>query len=248
MRRVLTFESTCFDARRVGPLAAGQSLTFMTGALPDDEQEGPSVTDVAEAAVLRWSLTKHATARSLICHHLGLPESAKHCFSVTSPVLPRGCTRPGDIDWLSADVTRPELAVVAECKRVKVAARSDGSDHVNKIESLGRGVRQANALVSYGLHRTFLIIIIVVDGRSRTENNVVFRGMNEETFQRVYEFPDRDALNDDVGVAYIEVVQPSKRHVDSMAQIGICVDRQAKPREQAASMTNRVREVLSRPE
>lgn len=246
MKRTLRFQSTCIDVKTVGSLSAGGSIEFMTGELPEGEAAGPSVSAVDEAGLLRWVFSRHPSPRQLICHHLGMPLASEHRFSVTSPVLPLGCTKPGDVDWICADPAHPQLAVAAECKRVKVVACRDGSDHINKIKSLGDGVRQANALAEHGFHRTFLAILIVVDGRDRTQNNVVSRGMTDSTFRSIYDFPHRESLSDEVGVVYIEVVQPSLRHVDSMVQIGVCVDRPAKPRDQTASMTKRIRDLFTR--
>ena len=76
-----------------------------------------------------------------------------------------------DLPW----ILLPDLAVTAECKRLKVLARRNGTDHENRIEALGRGVAQVNALSNLGIHRTFLVVILLVDGRNRTENNVLFR-------------------------------------------------------------------------
>jgi hypothetical protein len=187
----------------------------------------------------------HATPRELIGQHLGLPDRGRHFFSVTRPVIPPRCSKPGDVDWLCVDPEQPHPAMAAECKRVKVVALRDGSDHVNKIVSLGDGTK-ANSLASLGFHRTFLVVLIVVDERARTEHNVVSRGMAETTFHRIYDFPQRDSLNAEVGVVYIEVVQPSLRSVNIMAQIGVCVDQQAKPREQATELTNLIRDLLRR--
>jgi hypothetical protein len=246
MRRTLTFHRITFDVQRVGPGTFPGTLSFFTQE-SDGTELAPSVRDVHEGAIVKW-LLGHQQCRWLICSQLGLPATVVHRVCVTEPVLEKRNTKPGDIDWLCGDPERPDLALAAECKRVKVLARKEGEDHVNKIESLRDGVVQVNALAGLGIHHTFLVILLVVDGRVRTENNVVFRGVADAKFRDIYDFPLRDKLADEVGLVFIEIVQPSARSINGMGSVGICVDRPAKPREQTTTMTNRIRAVLNRPE
>lgn len=246
VRRILTFESVCTDKRIVRGADLAGAVSFLDGSIPAGETLGGSVSSVPEASLLQWILSQHPTHRDLINSHLRMPSTALHRFSITRPLLPPTNSKPGDVDWLVVDPRRPHETVVAECKRVKVIAtgQDEGQERINKIESLGEGVLQANSLADHGFHRTFLVFLVVVDGRTRTLNNVVSRGMSQTTFDRVYDFPWRDRLKDDVGVMYLEVVQPTLRDVDWLAQVGVCVDRQARPREQSTQATNRVRELL----
>jgi hypothetical protein len=127
---------------------------------------------------------------------------------------------------------------------VKAIAIDTEKEKVNKIDSIGDGVIQANALHNLGFHRTYLLILVVIDGRNKTDYNVLCRGLSNITFERVYDFPLRDKLNEDVGVIFIEISQPTGKSIDSMARVGICIDKEAKRLEQPLNLTNRIDRLL----
>lgn len=186
--------------------------------------------------------------RNLIYAQANLDPGSIDRLEVRRPVIENVNRKPGDVDWLCVAPTKPHLAVAVECKRVKVRAAGLDDDHENKIRDLGRGVPQANGLADMGFHRSFLMIIILADGRARRELGQMFRGPTTQTFTRIYVFPERERLNDDVGIIFVEVVQPTGRSIGEMAYVGVCVERPARPRDQSVRLTERVREALRAPE
>jgi len=240
----LQFRSVCFDTQILRAGSPPDRIPFLTGdAEPGDAES--SVVTIAEKELVRWLFARKCS-NALMCTELKIAEGAQLHFSVEEPVLERRNLKPGDIDFLAVHTERPHEAIAAEFKRVKVTALDEHRERTNKVEGLGRGVSQANALADLGFHKCYLVVVIQVDGRTRTGLNVLSRGVNPQTMRQVYEFPLREGLTDDVGVAFVEVVQPSPRAYSRMAKIGICVDRRARPREQRQDITNRVRALLRR--
>jgi len=60
------------------------------------------------------------------------------------------------------------------------------------------------------------------------------------TFRRIVEFPGRDNLKPEVGIVFVEVVQPSGISIDERVTFRVCVHQPAKPRQQTTAETNRV--------
>lgn len=95
-----------------------------------------------------------------------------------------------------------------------------------------------------GFHRSYLMVVVQSDGRTRSEMSQMFRGAKDATFRLIYDFPQRESLSDDVGVVFVEIVQPTSRAIGEMAYVGVCVDKQARPRDQSNSLTVRVIDYL----
>jgi hypothetical protein len=58
------------------------------------------------------------------------------------------------------------------------------------------------------------------------------------------QFPGRAELHDDVGILFIEIVQPSRLSIDRQATVRVCVYRRAERRDQHDAVTNRIREIM----
>jgi hypothetical protein len=58
------------------------------------------------------------------------------------------------------------------------------------------------------------------------------------------EFPGRAELHQDVGIVFIEIVQPSRLSIDKQATVRVCVYRRAELREQRDAVTNRIAEIV----
>jgi hypothetical protein len=153
--------------------------------------------------------------------------------------------KPGDIDVLICQACRADTAIGLQCKRVKVEALDQETDKVNKLPDVSRAVRQANLQrLNFGFHKNYLVVIIETYGALRTESNVAFRGPTSTTFKEIYEFPQRESLHDDVGVLFIKVTQPTSKSFRRMYELGVCLDKQARPLEQTPHLTNRIKELI----
>ncbi|MFO1076690.1 MAG: hypothetical protein U1E73_03080 [Planctomycetota bacterium] len=239
MRKVLEFEGVLTHVP-VSRFADG-SLTFFGD---DCTADAPSVSEIHESPILAWILGQGAV-RSLLTRKMCVDSQSQDFLGIAGPVIEKPTAVPGDVDWLAIPPGHPEVSIAVECKRVKVVPTANGRDRVNKIPSLGRGVVQANGLAGLGFHRCFLMVIVEADGRTRTEFGHPFRGATHETFRQIYDFPQRESLHEDVGVVFVEVVQPSGRSIDELAYVAVCVDRDAKPREQSPRVTSRIRSLLT---
>src|SRR5205085_790051 len=156
------------------------------------------------------------------------------------PVIADPSKKPGDIDLLICDGRRPHQTIAIQCKRVKIRS----NQRMNKLGNITDAVLQANRQREMGFHRNYLAVLVITDGRSRTENNVVFRGPTAETFGRIYDFTHNQSLHSDVGLIFIELTQPTGKNFREMYDVGICLDKEARPLSQSAALTNRIRELM----
>lgn len=178
--------------------------------------------------------------RDLILSELGADANSFIKCGVTQPVIAEPSKKPGDIDLLICDGGRPHETIAIQCKRVKIRA----NQRMNKLGNITDAVLQVNRQREMGFHRNYLAILVITDGRSRTENNVVFRGPTIESFSRIYDFTRNQPLHNDVGLIFIEITQPTGKSFRRMYDIGVCIDKEARPLTQSATLTNRIRELM----
>jgi len=192
-----------------------------------------------EQSILKW-LFSRSELKEMIFEELSVKQNACHKLEVVDPIIENPRKKPGDIDVLICEQKSPHEAIALECKRVKVIADDTGRDKVNKIDAIGNGVIQANAVMNLGFHNTCLAVLTVVDGRLRKEYNTLFRGSTDETFKRVYEFPQRNKLHKDIGIMFLELIQPTGKDITRMAAVAVAVDRRPMPRKQPVSLNNKI--------
>jgi len=237
MKKYLIFRYVAFDTRTISP---GPHWTnFFTD---DDRPSINNVTTTGEEEIIRWVL--RSPAKGLFLSELRIASSPFTAYSIKKPLIDNPQKKPGDIDLLVCDPLAPNLATAFQCKRVKVVAEGPDQDKVNKLEKLGDAVDQANGTRDLGFHRTYLIVLIGVDGRGRRPIPVHERVAGRGAFRRVYDFPQRGSLHEDVGVVFIEISQPTGSSIDDTAIVAISVDHEAACLEQSAKMTERVKELM----
>ena len=162
----------------------------------------------------------------------------------------------GDLDLILCPRLSPHLALALECKRVKVESVNAGQDKINKLQDVEGGVHQANKLYKgpFAFYQTYLCIITEVEASAQDENipnrrirsyTTPVRGDTKRTtFRQIVEFPGRDDLHNEIGMFFIELVQPSRLSIEKRASVAVCVYRNAEKRDQLASVTNRVMEIM----
>ncbi|MGH9872911.1 MAG: hypothetical protein ACRD9S_10650 [Pyrinomonadaceae bacterium] len=201
-----------------------------------------AVTAVKETSIVRYLFS--SCAKRLILNELQLEDDSSIHYEVRAPVVSPG-GRPGDIDVLICQPSHADTAIGLQCKRVKVEALDQGTDKINKLPDVSVAVRQANLQrQNFGFHKNYLVVIIETYGPSRTQSNVAFRGPTSNTFKEIYEFPQRETLHDDVGVLFIQLTQPTGKSFRRMYELGVCLDKQARPLEQTSNLTNRIKELI----
>lgn len=178
-----------------------------------------SVADLSEAELVGW-LMRNRTAKGLILSELGLSANAICVQQARYPFIKDQNQKPGDIDLLVCDALKPQCAVVVEFKKIKARFSRD-NETINKLKALGRVVSQVEGLSRLGFHRTYLGIIVVVDGREKDELSFAHRGVSLDTTGRILEIADGIAPPLGVGVLYIEVVQAINKHIDEAGMVGV---------------------------
>ena len=243
MKKLLAFTTVAFDTvdfQAGTTIHAGQNFELYRDHIDCDDDD---VTKQEEEQILRWILS--SSAREFFFQELGIKPNPFVALSVRHPVIEHGHFKPGDIDILICDQDRADQAIGIQCKRVKVRALSDEVDDCNKIPDITGGIKQVNLQREHlGFHRNYLMIVIETNGRSRSSNNVLFRGPSRESFKEIYDFPRRESLHPDVGIVFVKVTQPTGKSFQRMADIGICVDQDAARLEQTAQLTNRIADYM----
>jgi hypothetical protein len=253
--KLLEFKCTFVDSLK---FAAGTTIRAGESFILHSEDPGmndESATERDEKRIVKWLLHEQPSAAQLILQELGMPLNSFVAREVTEPFTQPN-KKPGDIDALICAPNKANQTMVIECKKVSVVAQNTRQDIVHKVEKIGKGVSQVNALRELGFHETYLAVITVVDGRERVGYNVLSRGIGDsthdthlgtrtqKTLKRIYEFPRREDLHDDVGIMFIEVIQPTGKSLDEKFGVCICVDKRATPQEQSDTRTNQVREYI----
>lgn len=168
-----------------------------------------------------------------------------HGLSVADPIIQDRNKKPGDIDILLCSPEHAEQAIAIEMKRVKVSLTDDGSQKVNQLNELDEGIPQANGLQSLGFWKSYLMPIVVVDARAKKSPNTLLKYEVQDETRRIYEVPLQPALHHDVGVAYVEIVQPTGRSYNEQVVVGICIDKPACELQQPFDLTKRISTWLS---
>lgn len=238
MRIPVKLRSVAFDTGTVRP--AMTSLQFFQ----DDPVTNADVaSDIPEPDIVQW-LIKDSRTRSPLLEELSLPGTAQAYAGVRSPFTSPN-KKPGDIDLLACELDKPDQAVVVECKRVKVRA-SGGAERINRLDALGGADAQARELFGLGFCRTYLRVIVVVDGRANEDNNFLFRGVSNLSYRRIIEFAGGVTLPEEVGILYAEIAQPVQRSVADAAVFSLAVAKEARPRPQTELLTARVHNFVRR--
>lgn len=240
MKRMLEFRTIAYDSNHILPGVSSYSY-FEDNVIQTEE----SVTTNPESAIVRWLFYNELIRCAIIEAFVGSVNDNVFGLEVKQPLITEPRKKPGDIDILLCDKHMPNKAVAIECKRVKVVVQQDGKQKVNKIQEIGVGITQANGLQSMGFHQSYLLLIVVVDARLKmAEGNIFFKYENQKETSAVYEVPMDASLHNDVGVAYIEIIQPTGKGINEMGQVGICVDKRAVQLEQPARLSGKVRDYI----
>lgn len=150
-------------------------------------------------------------------------------------------SRPGDIDVLLSDRKHPHMAVALECKKLRIRADTFNTGQIGGLKKAVQGFKQANGLFDLGFSRSYLALLIEVDGRERTKNNLISRGATPELYNEIFKIRHVDGLYQNVGIILVEIIQPTKRDIKSSGSVGFFELKQAKPQMQSESTTTYVR-------
>lgn len=191
-----------------------------------------------ERDLVKWLLSKESV-RALLLAEMSLSALARCSTEVREPFLIGANTYPGDIDLLACDAARPDHAIAIEFKRVKAVA-TGASERVNRLEALGRAGPQVEALHKLGFSRTYLGVIAVVDGRSSDGPSFPFRGLSDAKYASVIEIAGGLPLPSEVGLVYVEIVQPVDDAIENAHMVCVALPRRAASRQQGERITTLV--------
>ncbi|MGA9509538.1 MAG: hypothetical protein WBV55_13050 [Candidatus Sulfotelmatobacter sp.] len=237
---VIRHKWTSWDS---GPLSYAQP-TVLFDAMPRQPDGSTHITELSESALVQWMVKQ---ARAKVFSELGMSHSALYRCEVLEPFYSH---TEGDLDLVLWEGDAPQEAVAVECKRVKVKTLDSNSDNVNKLEDVTQGVRQANRLYDkFAFFQTYLMIMTAVDASRQDETNIPCRGISSTrspdygetgTLRKIVEFPEHDTLNPNIGIIFVEFVQPSEVSFERCGSLGFYVHRAAQPRMQLENVTNRL--------
>ncbi len=234
----MVFQQLYYDSQ---PFTGSTSISFFN----ETEENGTSITSLTEDSAIKWLFNSFSFADKFKRHFFNQSSNVKSFFGEKQPFVITG-KKPGDIDLLLVDVERPDKVIAFECKRLKVTSLDKTTSKINNINGVKTGVKQANGLQSLGFYKSYLMIILLDDGRQLDYQNTVMRNSKSESVEEIYDIPWNEPISKDLGIVYVKVTQPTGKHFNEMAGIGFCIDKKAGELEQTSLMTNKVKELLFR--
>jgi hypothetical protein len=236
MSNWLTFRCIAYDT---GSIPSSIPKGFSVDFFKDVHEGAQSVSNEEEKKIIRWFF-EQPLLKKLFYEELKIEQTLPFKLEVKEPIISNPNKKPGDIDILICDKNNPHHAIAMQGKRIKAKVEKNGNEKVNKIGDIKDAILQVNAMREMGFYNSYLALFIEMDGREREDSNFFFRGLNDQNFKRLYNFPQRERLHDDVGIVFIEIVQPIDRSINRSGMVCICVDKKAEPLSQPTNLTNRV--------
>lgn len=219
-------------------IRAGESFRLFT---TEDSGIEDKVTDESEEQILKWLMS--SSGGTLLLDKLQLSRNALRAFSVRKPVVDN--SHHSDVDLILCEPELPQFSVGIQCKRVKIESLNEKQDDINKLPDVKKAVIQANKQrENQVFHRNYLLIISQIFGRNFTKENSIFRKARPETRQRIYDFPQRESLHEDVGIIFVEIGQPTGKSYKTQVNICLRVDKKSSSLDQPPNLTNRIKELF----
>jgi hypothetical protein len=237
MQRTLYFNYCQYDAV---PL---NSHDMVYNFFEESDQQNESVTLMSEDAAIRWLMTNSKFRRMFIEGFFDAADRVLDFYGLQQPLTDSN-KMPGDIDLLLVNPLKTQFAIAFECKRVKAISYDSGSK-VNNIAKIRHGIKQANAYRELGFHQTYLMIILLDDGRAMTTPNTMFRYGKDNTLDSIYSIPWQEPLHEDVGIVYVKVNQTTGKSISLTGGIGFRIDKRANHLEQSYKINTDVKMILA---
>lgn len=149
----------------------------------------------------------------------------------------------GDLDLLLCENSSAEYAHAVEVKRIKVT----GADwKVNGTGKVGTLFAQATERATLGFHQTWALVLIVQDLQDHTFANTVITPLPAETIGFLNEKLFGPGLSAQVGIAILELVQPTGKSFHEMCTARVAVVRRPERRQQPRHLTASIEALLQR--
>lgn len=226
----------------IQPWKGETKLPFFT----ESEDNESSVVENTEDQILRWIISHRRLGRFLVEQFFADTTGIRAYLGIKEPFVVAN-QKPGDIDLLLIHPSMPDRSIAFEVKRVKAVAVNNELSKINGTEKIRKGVIQVNKYQSLGFHQTYLMLIVLNDGRAKTSPNVALRSANTVDVQRIYSIPWNEPMHEDVGIVFVDLNQFTGRAIAQTGSMGVCVDKRAAFLEQTSEFTKRVDGLLSTP-
>ncbi len=221
-----------------GPIKAANYPLFV-----DKEQKDVNLLiDMSESQTINW-LMKNLGVRNLLLHALTSNENANYKTEVKNTFS----SKPGDFDIIFWCDSWYEKIVLCEVKRIKVRIDSKDYEIYNKFQGIIYGIKQACSASKIGFFRAYFIVITQIDSKEKKSTNI-FKTAKEGLHTKIYQIIIDNHLEPTVGIIFIDIVQPTYEDIDRRANIGLAVLKEAEPMKQKISITNKIKEILEKPE
>jgi len=236
MRRNLIFKQMYYDTL---PIRDESTYEFFK----ESNIKSESVAELSEEQSIEWVFRTPNFRKFFIEEFVANPAECIVKTNISEPITVRN-KKPGDIDLMLVEKSRPDLAVAFEVKRVKIVAYEDGSHNINNVNSITKGVIQVNGYQSIGFYKSFLMIVLLDDCRYEDYANTMLRNRKSDSIEAIYDIPFNEEINEDVGIVFLKITQPTGKEYSKMAGIGFCIDKSAKELQQREDLTNKIREMI----
>lgn len=207
------------------------------------DSKAQSISNSSEEEILKWLMGRDDFKELFLPNFFKGPCTVNSYLGLKEPFVVNG-KKPGDIDLLITDLSKPEEPVAIEVKRVKAVSIDDDSSKVNGKDKIKKGVIQANKYHELGFHKCYLMIVVLNDGRLKTTPNVLFRSAETDNVREIYNLPYKEPLNPNVGVILLNIIQYLDRDINLSGGFQLCVDREAIPQTQSEELTQKVKSIL----
>ena len=97
----------------------------------------------------------------------------------------------------------------------------------------------------YRFHRSYLMIVIVVDAQNRTNNQQLFRHLSYSEKKAIYFHKGYGDLPEEVGIYTLEIDQPSLNGIDRTSRISSKVLKSAKAIDQLNVTTESILQLFA---
>ncbi len=185
------------------------------------------ITNLNEPNLVDW-LLKSPHDSKLLWGLVGYNQKPLIFKEIKYPIIDDTCITPGDIDILMTCSDTPIQSVGIQCKRIKVDY-SYTPAKVNKIKDIERGIKQSNKMLSlFKFWKNYLLIIIEIDAHSQKDKNVIFRGLGDNEHREIYHTTTQNELHEEIGLIFIEVVQPAENSYFDLSKAVFIKNRDAK--------------------
>lgn len=238
MKASLNFYFRAFDTVVI-PLAASGPLEPVT-LFSAPEGADPSVGTEGETELMDW-LASQPDLLAVLLGQLGFSGRIVFDTNVVTPFYRNH--KEGEIDLVAIKEGSPQSAIAFQVKRFPV--RREGEDEWVALDQGKRSklISQCNETATLGFHKVYGVILIVADGRDHTAASTLHRGSSERTFRKLYNFTRPDSLDARVGLAFLEIVQPTARDWRSFGMVAAAIDKPADPIEQPGELSEEGRKM-----